>query len=46
MLSVLNMSKFYIGPDSGTLHMANMLALPIIGLYATSNPKEQVLTQI
>lgn len=39
MLSVLNMSKFYIGPDSGTLHMANMLALPIIGLYATSNPK-------
>ena len=39
MLSVLNMSEFYIGPDSGTLHMANMLALPIIGLYATSNPK-------
>lgn len=39
MLNVLNMSKFYIGPDSGTLHMANMLALPIIGLYATSNPK-------
>jgi heptosyltransferase I len=39
MLSVLDMSEFYIGPDSGTLHMANMLALPIIGLYATSNPK-------
>jgi heptosyltransferase I len=39
MLSVLNMSEFYIGPDSGTLHMANMLALPIIGLYATSNPR-------
>ena len=39
MLGVLNMSKFYIGPDSGTLHMANMLALPIIGLYATSNPR-------
>jgi heptosyltransferase I len=39
MLSILNMSEFYIGPDSGTLHMANMLALPIIGLYATSNPK-------
>ena len=39
MLSVLNMSEFYIGPDSGTLHMANMLALPIVGLYATSNPK-------
>ena len=39
MLSVLNMSEFYIGPDSGTLHMANMLALPIVGLYATSNPR-------
>jgi heptosyltransferase I len=39
MLNILNMSKFYIGPDSGTLHMANMLALPIIGLYATSNPE-------
>ena len=39
MLTVLSMSKFYIGPDSGTLHMANMLCIPIIGLYATSNPK-------
>ena len=39
LLNILNMSNFYIGPDSGTLHMANMLALPVIGLYATSNPK-------
>ncbi len=39
MLSVLNMSKFYIGPDSGTLHMARMVDVPIIGLYATSNPQ-------
>ena len=39
MLSVLNLSKFYIGPDSGTLHMARMINKPIIGLYATSNPK-------
>jgi heptosyltransferase I len=38
MLSVLSKCKFYIGPDSGALHMANMLSLPIIGLYATSNP--------
>lgn len=38
MFSVLSMCKFYIGPDSGALHMANMLELPIIGLYATSNP--------
>ncbi len=29
----------YIGPDSGTLHIASMLDKPVIGLYATSNPK-------
>jgi len=39
MLSILNICKFYIGPDSGSLHMANMLRIPVIGLYATSNPK-------
>ena len=39
MLCLLNISKFYIGPDSGSLHMANMLKVPVIGLYATSNPK-------
>ena len=38
MLSILNKSQFYIGPDSGTLHMARMIDLPVIGLYATSNP--------
>ena len=39
MLEVLNLSEFYIGPDSGTLHMARMINKPIIGLYATSNPE-------
>ena len=39
MLTVLKLSKFYIGPDSGTLHMARMVDKPIIGLYATSNPQ-------
>ena len=38
MLTVLSLSKLYIGPDSGTLHMARMVDIPIIGLYATSNP--------
>ncbi len=38
MLSILKKSQFYIGPDSGTLHMARMVDLPVIGLYATSNP--------
>ena len=37
-LYILKKSLFYIGPDSGTLHMANMFNIPIIGLYATSNP--------
>ncbi len=39
MLTVLSMSKLYIGPDSGTLHMARMVDIPIVGLYATSNPE-------
>ena len=39
MLTVLSLSKLYIGPDSGTLHMARMVDIPIIGLYATSNPR-------
>tara|TARA_B100001113_G_scaffold96853_1_gene77793 strand:- start:3776 stop:4789 length:1014 start_codon:yes stop_codon:yes gene_type:complete len=38
MLCILNICEFYIGPDSGSLHMANMLKIPVIGLYATSNP--------
>ena len=38
MLAVLSLSEVYIGPDSGTLHMARMVDIPIIGLYATSNP--------
>jgi len=36
---VLNNCAFYIGPDSGTMHMASMHSKPIIGLFATSNPK-------
>ena len=39
MLCILDTCKFYIGPDSASLHMANMLKIPVIGLYATSNPK-------
>ena len=30
--------EFYIGPDSGTLHIASILSKPVIGLFATSNP--------
>ena len=36
---ILENCHMYIGPDSGTLHIASMLNKPVIGLYATSNPK-------
>ena len=35
---ILSKAKFYLGPDSGTLHIASMLRKKVIGLYATSNP--------
>ena len=38
LYNILKCSKFYIGPDSGTLHIASMLRKPVIGLFATSNP--------
>ena len=37
-ITSLQDSEFYLGPDSGTLHIASMLKKKIIGLYATSNP--------
>ena len=36
--NLIKLSELYIGPDSGTLHIASMLLKPVIGLYATSNP--------
>ena len=38
LYNILDDSKFYIGPDSGILHIASMLKKPVIGLFATSNP--------
>ena len=38
LYNILKGCKFYIGPDSGTLHIASMLRKPVIGLFATSNP--------
>ena len=37
--AILEKCQFYIGPDSGTMHIASMLSKPTIGLFATSNPK-------
>ena len=36
--NIIKNSELYIGSDSGTMHMASLLAKPIIGLFATSNP--------
>ena len=38
MNNIIKGCEFYIGPDSGTLHIASMLRKPVIGLFATSNP--------
>ena len=38
LYNIINGCEFYIGPDSGTLHIASMLRKPVIGLFATSNP--------
>ena len=39
LYNILKCCMFYIGPDSGTLHIASMLRKPVIGLFATSNPE-------
>ena len=38
LYTILANCVVYIGPDSGTLHIASMLNKPVIGLYVTSNP--------
>ena len=39
LYNIIKYSELYIGPDSGTLHIASMLEKPVIGLFATSNPE-------
>ena len=38
LYNIISECEFYIGPDSGTLHIASILSKPVIGLFATSNP--------
>ena len=38
LYNILYHSELYIGPDSGTLHIASMVHKPIIGLFSSSNP--------
>ena len=38
LLAVLKRSAALISPDAGTAHLATAVGLPVIGLYATTNP--------
>src|ERR1700722_19200144 len=38
LLGLLYQSPVLLSPDSGPAHMATMIALPVIGLYAATNP--------
>jgi heptosyltransferase I len=38
LLGLLSQSTVLLSPDSGPAHMATMVGLPVIGLYAATNP--------
>jgi len=38
LLGLLSRSTVLLSPDSGPVHMATMVGLPVIGLYAATNP--------
>ena len=38
LLALLSKSTVLLSPDSGPVHMATMVGLPVIGLYAATNP--------
>jgi heptosyltransferase I len=38
LLAILKRSSVLISPDAGTAHLATAVNLPVIGLYATTNP--------
>jgi heptosyltransferase I len=38
LLGLLSHSTALLSPDSGPVHMATMVGLPVIGLYAATNP--------
>ena len=39
MLALLQRATVLLSPDSGPAHMATMVATPVIGLYAATNPE-------
>lgn len=38
LLALLELSQFMIAPDTGPAHMGTVAGIPVIGLYASSNP--------
>jgi len=38
LLGLMSQSQVLLSPDSGPAHMATMVGLPVIGLYAATNP--------
>lgn len=38
LYALLSKATFVLGPDTGPVHMANAAGVPVIGLYAHSNP--------
>jgi heptosyltransferase I len=38
MLALLSRATVLVSPDSGPVHMATLVGLPVIGLYAATNP--------
>ena len=39
LLALLSRATALLSPDSGPVHMANMVGTPVIGLYAATNPE-------
>jgi heptosyltransferase I len=35
----MSQSSVLLSPDSGPVHMASMVGLPVLGLYAATNPQ-------
>ncbi len=39
LLAILSKASVVIAPDAGTAHLANAVGVPVIGLYAATNPE-------
>ena len=39
LLGLMSLSTVLLSPDSGPAHMASMVGLPVLGLYAATNPQ-------